>query len=622
MRPLSLQYTAVAVFVLGTLLTACSGNGGSTPPVNAWNLQVSITIPNAATSVASQAKSAYVYVYDDAQFDTPPPSSLAGVIDLSASSKDCSVTTTVRKCSTNAKPAQIGPLAVHVDFYDQPSSGSILLGENLAGTHAQSASSSAPAGKKLASTHTAKTLTGNDTYPIITDTAVAQLAMSLSRQYFVGAADFHVSLQPMDSAGNVIVMPSEVAVYGPAGAVTARATAQASAPPIISDGVVTDTANGAAPFHYSGAAFVNPMTVVGVAGTFSQTAQIFPSDPASVNPTCPRPYPAGSPLTFDETNVFSGTNTEAYDVGFSIGSSTSRKAQIDTGSELLIIQPSDVAGSSPNELLGPAEPGYEELSSDGNWYAGHYYLARVTLRQIDGTAVGKTVPMRVLVEDVACGNGCYTLMGVGFGRPVSTPAPDGPTYKSPLMNTLLQQNAIVTGTDLFAGYKLTKSLLQVGLGASNTLDFTAGNFQQLTPFSSNGSSAATLNRLGDWNSPNGCVSFDGAACVQGGLLIDVGIRYMILNGFGSGAANAKSIGLSFLGANGTNSAVTAATLSFKPIYGGPPTPPSVKATPPAPSYVNLRNGSTRPDINTGIHPLYGMDYLYDEVCGRAGFRST
>jgi hypothetical protein len=48
----------------------------------------------------------------------------------------------------------------------------------------------------------------------------------------------------------------------------------------------------------------------------------------------------------------------------------------------------------------------------------------------------------------------------------------------------------------------------------------------------------------------------------------------------------------------------------------------VEATPPAPAFVNLRNGSTSPDINTGIHPLYGMDYLYDEVCGRAGFRST
>jgi len=605
------------------LLSACTGkSGGSTPPVSTWNLQLSITIPNAGSPTGSQAKSAYVYVYSDGEFDTPPPSSLAGVVDLSSSSKDCSATATGRKCSTNAKPAMIGPVAIHVDFYDQPPSSSVVVGEKLAATDAQAAASSTATGKKIASTHTSQTLTGNDAYPMITDTAVAQLVMTLSRQYFVGASDFHVSLQPMDSAGNVIVAAGAVAVYGPAGTVTARATAQSSPPPVISDGVTTDTSNGAAPFHYAGATFVNPMTVVGVVGTFSQTAQIFPSNPASVDPTCPRPYPAGSPLTLDETNVFSGTNLGAYDVGFSIGSSTTRKAQIDTGSELLIIEPSDVAGSSPNELLGPGEPGYEELSSDGNWYAGHYYLARVTLRQSTGAVVGKTVPMKVLVEDVACGNSCYTLMGVGFGRPVSTPGPYGPTYKSPLMNTLLQQSAIVTGTNLFAGYKLTKTLLQVGLGASNTLDFAAGNFQQLTPFSSNGSSAATLNRLGDWNSPNACVSFNSAACVQGGLLIDVGIRYMILNGFGSGAANATGISLSFLGGNGTNSAVAAATLSFTPIYGAPPTPSVVQATPPAPAYVNLRNGSTSPDINTGIHPLFKMDYLYDEVCGRAGFRTT
>lgn len=620
MRPMLLQYMAGAAFLLGTLLSACSGSGSSSaPPVNPWKLQVSITVPNGAISAGSKAQSAYVYVYPDEEFDTPPPASLAGIVDLSSSSKDCSATATGgRKCSTSAKPAQIGPIAVHVDFYDQPPSSSALAGKRLASAD-ERATTSVPVGKRLASTQTLQTLTGNDTYPMVTDTAVAQLVMTLSQQYFVGATDFHATLQPMDSAGDVIVMPSQVAVYGPAGAVTARATPQSSAPPIISDGVIADTSNGAAPFHYAGAAFVNPMTVVGVAGTFSQTAQIFPSNPASASPACPLPYPAGSPLTFDETNVFSGTDVGAYDVGFSIGSSTTRKAQIDTGSELLIIDPRDVADSSPDELLGPGEPGYEELSSDGNWYAGHYYLARVTLRQIDGTVVGKTVPMKVLVEDAGCGNGCYTLMGVGYGRPVSTPAPDGPTYKSPLMNTLLQQNVIVTGTNLIAGYKLTKSLLQVGLTASDTSDFTASNFQQLTPFSDNGSSAATLNRLGDWNSPRVCVSFSGAACVQGGLLIDVGIRYMILNGFGTGAANATGIGLSFLGGNGQNSANAAATLSFAPNYNNPP---SVQATPPAPGYVNLRNGSTSPDVNTGINPLYGMDDLYDEVCGRAGFRST
>ncbi len=257
---------AGAAFLLGTLLSACSGNGSSaTPPVKTGNLQVSITIPNAAVSVASQAKSAYIYVYGDGEFDTPPPSSLAGVVDLSASSKDCSATSTGRKCSTNAKPAQLGPVAIHVDFYDQPPSSSILAGEKLAGTDALPATSSAATGKKLASTHTSQTLTGKDAYPMITDTAVAQLVMTLSQQYFVGSADFHVSLAPMDSAGNVIVMPGQVAVYGPAGAVTARATAQSSAPPVISDGVITDTSNGAAPFHYAGATFVNPMTVVGVA---------------------------------------------------------------------------------------------------------------------------------------------------------------------------------------------------------------------------------------------------------------------------------------------------------------------------------------------------------------------
>jgi hypothetical protein len=143
---------------------------------------------------------------------------------------------------------------VHVDFYDQPPSNG------------------QPSGKKVASTHSRQTLSGNDAYSIVTDGTIAKLGMTVSSEYFSGASDFYVSLQPLDSAGNVIAMPGEVAIYAPSGSVTAAAAPKTSPPPIIADGIVADTSDGTARFHYTGAPLVNPVTVVGVAGTFSQTA--------------------------------------------------------------------------------------------------------------------------------------------------------------------------------------------------------------------------------------------------------------------------------------------------------------------------------------------------------------
>ncbi len=598
---------AGAAFAFGVLLAACSGNsGGGTLPLHTPSqLGVTITIPANVSSadsrrrmtVGDKAKSAFIYVYSSSDGQAPPASALAGVIDLSAASKDCATSSTGRVCHTVAKPSSTGSMDVHVDFYDQPPSNG------------------QPSGKKVASTHSRQTLSGNDAYSIVTDGTIAKLGMTVSSEYFSGASDFYVSLQPLDSAGNVIAMPGEVAIYAPSASVTAAAAPKMSPPPIIADGVVADTSDGTARFHYTGAPLVNPVTVVGVAGTFSQTAQIFPWNPASTPPAAT--YPAGTPLTFDEHDVFGTPSpTDSYAVKFSIGGSTPTRAQIDTGSELFITTPDAIAGAGTDELLGPGDQGFESLSSDGNFYAGHYYLARVKLYDPNTSRlVGRTVPMRVLVEDRAdCSKCGHTiLMGVGFGRPQTSPDKQyGETEKSPLMNTFLQQEAIVTGTSLVAGYRFTSSTLQVGLSSSNTADLASSNVQQLTRFSG---------RPGDWNTPTGCVSFDKAACVPGALLVDVGIRYMILNSFGS-AAKANDITVYFLGGNGTDPSLIAHSLSFTPRYGDPPYGPDTWDKAPAPAYVNLRDNAASPDINTGIHPLSAMDYLYDNVYGRVGYKSA
>ncbi|HET6896537.1 MAG TPA: hypothetical protein VFH72_14230 [Candidatus Baltobacteraceae bacterium] len=599
-----LHFMAGAAFAFGVLLAACSGNSGSgTLPIHTPSqLGVTVTIPaNNSSAVAhrrmavgDKAKSAFIYVYSPSGGEAPPASALAGVIDLSAASKDCATSSTGRVCHTVATPSSTGSMDVHVDFYDQPPSNG------------------QPSGKKVASTHSRQTLSGNDAYSIVTDGTIAKLEMTVSREYFSGASDFYVSLQPLDSAGDIIAMPGEVAIYAPSGSVIAAAAPKTSPPPIIADGVVADTSDGTARFHYTGAPLVNPVTVVGIAGTFSQTAQIFPWNATS---NLPATYPAGTPLTFDEKAVFGSASTDSYHVDFSIGSSSPVSAQVDTGSELFIIPPDAIAGAGTDELLGPGDQGFESLSSDGNFYAGHYYLARVKLYDPNTTRlVGRTVPMRVLVEDRTdcskCGHAI--LMGVGFGRPATAPDKQyGETEKSPLTNTFLQQEAIVTGTTLAAGYRFTSSTLQVGLSSSNTADFASSNFQQLARFSG---------RPGDWNTPTGCVSFDKAACVPGALLVDVGIKYMILNSFGS-AAKASGITVYFLGGDGTDPSLIAHSLSFTPRYGDPPNGPDTWDSAPSPAYVNLRDNATSPDVNTGIQPLSAMDYLYDNVYGRAGYKS-
>ena len=617
----SFAYPVLGGAIVATAcLTACTGGSNvatTVVPGSAGMLSITITVPASVSgsssarrspaSVGASAKSAYVYAYPDALVKTPPPAALLSGIDISASSSNCTTGPNQRVCHVSvAEPS--GTVVIHTDIYDATPAPKGLP----------------PAGIKLAGAETLKTLTGQDSLALVTDGTVAAMTMTLSQQYLAAAQSFYVRVSALDAASNLITAPWQVAVFAPAGSVSAGAAAAATAIPIMADATaLTDTSNGTASFGYGGGSFINPMTVVGIAGSFSQTAQIFPTTSSFVNPACPMTYPNGSPFTFPEPNVFptplSGSTTDAYRVNVQFGSSAVQSAQIDTGSELFIVSPSSVPKSDSVNVLGPGAPGQETLSSDNNAYVGHYYLARVTLPDI----AQKTVPMEMLVEDTSCpSSGCYNLMGVGFGRPNSTVSSPGPTLKGPYVNTLLQLLPIVTSNTLVGGYKLTRSTLQAGLAASDTGEFSAANFQQLTPYpNNNGSPVTTPNRFGDWTSPNACFSFNGGACTMSALLVDVGIHYMILDGSGPFDTSATSMAVDFLGGNGQSAAPAAYSYTFAPTFttGEGATPPPDLGTPPAPAYVNVRSNADANNMNTGIHALYSMHYLYDAVCGRAGF---
>jgi hypothetical protein len=377
--------------VAAATLTACTGgsNVAMSPatalPTSAGTLSITITVPAAviassarrsAAAVGASAKSAYVYAYPDALAKTPPPAALLEGIDISPGSPNCTTASSQRVCHLSVG-APIGTLVIHTDIYDAMPAPKGLL----------------PTGNKLAGAETVKTLTGHDSLALVTDGTVAAMTMTLSQNYLTSAQSFYARVSAMDAASNLITMPAQVAVYAPAGTVTAGATAVATAIPIIADATaLTDTSGGTAIFSYGGVSFINPMTVVGIAGTFSATAQIFPTTAAYVNPACPMAYPNGSPFTFPEPDVFptplSGSATDAYRVNVQFGAGAVHSAQIDTGSELFIVSPSSVPKSDAVNVLGPGGPGQETLSSDNNGYTGQYYLARVSLPDIGQ----KTVP--------------------------------------------------------------------------------------------------------------------------------------------------------------------------------------------------------------------------------------
>ncbi len=337
----------------------------------------------------------------------------------------------------------------------------------------------------------------------------------------------------------------------------------------------------------------------------------------------PLTYPANGSLPTLVQNPFSNSyGATGFFTQFAIGgvpvaspTPAAGRAQLDTGSELFVIDPKSAPKPDGNTLVGPGEPGFEQLGSDTNAYYGHYYLTRVTLMDFAPHVV--TVPMKVLIEDVSCpSSGCYNLMGIGFGRPSSAPDPVyGATYKSPLMSTMLQDQNIVQSTNAVAGYTATQQGFINGLAAANAGGFTAASLQALQPYAS---------RAGDWTTPQGCISVNGGPCAASSVLLDTGLPHMLVSGTTIPANNPRVTVMipSVPTAGGTpNFSPPAFTYTFTG-YLAPVTPPTPVPTPPAPPYIEL-TGVSDPGIlvNTGVPLLGGVNYLYDNVCGRAGFQA-
>lgn len=426
-------------------------------------------------------------------------------------------------------------------------------------------------------------------------------------------ASLSIELAAYDGAGLPLVPTAErpitISVYGaPDG--------------VISPGALELTGGAVATFEYSGAYVANPITITasmpaGDGGQALGVAQILPTQAVACTygSTSYRvPLLCADGESDEEcaaNNVASGLRVQAS-VGYDAPRPEDFQAfTIDTGS-LGVIVP--VAALGP-DAIGPGAVGVKSYDSSGNTFAGRYYLAPVTLEAEDG-AVVRTSPVKVLAitsaycaPDSKCTKQPHppepTLhyLGIGFDRNATG---SGDLFNSPADNAALHVVDGTNGTDVSPGYVLSGSALTLGIVS------TAG--YDLAPLTPNGTVP------GDWNAAPGCFGFPALPAPNqfcGSLLLDVGIPEMFLQlppaQRPPGSADAsnqvpRGTEMQILAGTAANPAMSYAyTLSESP----PPNSPQ-------PSYIDW---SDLPGtfVNTGRHPLYAFDYLYDARCGHVGF---
>jgi hypothetical protein len=499
---------------------------------------------------------------------TPPPSSLTSSFNLTASA--CSTTSTGQRVCIFPARVPIGTDAVIVTLFRNKTA---VIDRTLMATSV----GPTPAAASFSAEGVAASLT-----------VIAPLIS--------GPNDFRVAVTPIAADGSVILnnnakTPMTVRVYAPPKAVTGTGNAA---------GVPFATVGGpgaSAGFHYSGAAFANPMTVTAVRGTSSITGLLFPA--ASPAPRVCAKLGDTNASTVSETSPV----TNGFFLKMSIAGGPQTGVQLDTGSTGLLINAAYIKNASASQLIGPGQAGQETLEPSGIVEKGNYYLAPVTLYSNSGATIGKTVPMEVLVVNQKCttSGSCTpdtstTYLGAGFGRP--TPAPGTGYLKSPLENALLQLTDIVRGP-MHPGYILSNSSLTVGVNRTNAAGYA---FTSLTPFTG---------RPGDWQTPPGCIGFNGAAPSCGTMLLDVGIDTMFVTAPRPSPITEVSI---------MAPTVTNPSLSYSFAY-----PVQPGATPPAPhpttAPIVFSPYTSMTTFNTGRGPLAIRSYLFDSACGRTGFKA-
>ena len=440
------------------------------------------------------------------------------------------------------------------------------------------------------------------TMSVISDATPAALAiMVMPTTIPAPSATIFVQVSALDNAGRAIGKDYSVAMFGPPGAVRTSGTAPPNPTPIFSPGGVEELTNGAATFTYGGGA-VNPLTVIAIAGTYSETAQLFP---VVSQASCG--YSSASIVATPVPQHGAGFGSTLFRIGVgTVGGSTLADTEVDTGSTGVEFPVASLPASA--NVVGPGKPWSVTLSPSGKTDSGNDYLARLQLKDDNGDVIGTTIPMEIegLTQSCPKGvqppncktSGLFAYVGIGFDRGV-----DSDTWPSlPLDNPVLQLTDIVTApasTAMHPGYILSSSAIQVGLDQSNTAKFAALDFNTLTP-------STTQN--GDWNGAQGCITIN-TQTNCGAMLLDVGQTDMYIDNF-TGHPDPSKI---------TSYTIAAPTQANPLLHYG--FTPATVGTAPAPDTVFFDQLGANAFVNLGTHAIAATDYLYDAACGRVGYAS-
>ena len=269
----------------------------------------------------------------------------------------------------------------------------------------------------------------------------------------------------------------------------------------------------------------------------------------------------------------------------------------------------------PN-AVGPGAPAYKSYDSSGYQYSGYLYLAPVTFTTATGTV--STIPIRVLaVYSSACAagaSGCssapdpntFHYMGSGFDRNTASPAAP---LVSPTDSALLNIASDTNGA-YASGYVVSATGVTVGATASTVSGFS------LSPLT------ASTSVPGDWNEALGTVAITESGASPSfqpaQVLIDTGITEMIVDQptsiFPSGPPADSTVAVTVNGVSATPA--LSYTYSSGPAGGG--SPAAVGSAPSSLSLIKTAS-ATVVSVNTGRHPLFDFDYLFDATTGAIGF---
>ncbi|MBB6099093.1 hypothetical protein HNR42_002529 [Deinobacterium chartae] len=328
------------------------------------------------------------------------------------------------------------------------------------------------------------------------------------------------------------------------------------------------------------------------------------------NPPAPKTLSYELPLS-ERSSVSRGLHLDA-----SVAGGQKIGVMIDTGSTGIVIARRYIGQNytSLNETFSNFT-----YSSSGNSYSGEWVRASVRLSSPQNGTTAETVPMKIRVVDKFCNaqNECVTdpdkihvsMMGVGFDRI----DPHG-TVVDPSLNPFLNLQEMAAGT-MAKGYILTPRTITLGVTAANSQNF---EFVKLKPL------AATATQPADWQAPTACIAVPTANIAPqcGPLLIDTGLNYSIVQvpeGINPPLVQDPSVATRQRVAQGQRIVITVPELN-KTLYQFT----VGDASSGAPDWVVWGHNTTahagQSFMNTSMHTLSQLDYLYDADSGRLGFR--